>query len=255
MTFTSPRFLTTFAVLVAAVGLSVMACEPYRSSTGYTAGYTVPPGIALPCPTPAPAYYVPAPPPVAPSQACYPYAGNTWTLTAADAKIHVQTSEGMRSTCEKLSFLINGSDSVNVSLAGKQVRITSGKDVKNADTLDGTADRVVRSTTDGGFLTLEGNAKFFCSRHGKKMEATADRISINLTTGQIVSEMGPQLPVPQVQPVYTPDCPIPPTVPAPASATGVVPSTTPAPSAPSPSAPMSSVTEDPLIRPQSLSPR
>lgn len=255
MSCTSLRAFTLLTMLVTAAGLSVMACEPYRSSTGCpTAGSTTPPGICLPCPMPAPAYY--ATPPMVPTQVYYPYAGNTWTLTAADAKIHVQTSEGMRSTCEKLSFLINGSDSVNVSLAGKQVRITSGKDVKNADTLDGTADRVVRSTTDGGFLTLEGNAKFFCSRHGKKMEATADRISINLTTGQIVSEMGPQLPVPQLQPVYTPECPVlPPTFPAPAPATGIVPSTTPAPSAPSPAAPMSSVTEDPLIRPQSLSPR
>src|SRR5262249_59345926 len=71
------------------------------------------------------------------------------------------------------------------------------------DSLAGSALRVSRTGPKGCILTLEGEATLTLIRQGKKAELTADRISVNLVTGQVEGQIGhpPQNPpVPPVTP-------------------------------------------------------
>src|SRR5207247_3764802 len=101
-----------------------------------------------------------------------------------------------------------GVDPAEVSVAGKLIRIASGKDVKEGSFLQASAEKVTRTATDGAQLVLEGNAKLLYVRKSKKIEVSTDLLSVNLSTGQVLSEMdAPKL--------RTPCCGSTPSTPAP----------------------------------------
>jgi hypothetical protein len=123
------------------------------------------------------------------------------------AKVQVQTSDGMRATCEGLTIHVNGVEPLRVSVLGKQVQAHCGAQECQAgngcDALQLSADRVSRSGPDGALLTLEGNAKLLCIRRGKRAEMAAEQISFHLVTGHIDCEMGQQPPAPAIVPCGT----------------------------------------------------
>jgi hypothetical protein len=123
------------------------------------------------------------------------------------AKVQIQTSDGMRATCEGLSIQVNGVQPLRVSVQGKQVLALCGSQECQAgtgcDAIQLSGDRVSRSGPDGALLTLEGNAKLLCIRKGKRAEMAADRISFHLITGHIDCEMGEQPPAPGIVPCGT----------------------------------------------------
>jgi hypothetical protein len=101
--------------------------------------------------------------------------------------------------CEKLTILVGGVEPAEVSIADKLIKIASGKDVKDGDFLLATAQKVTRTATDGAQLVLEGNAKLVFVRKNKKIEVSTDLLSVNLSTGQVLSEMDAPKPVAPVQ--------------------------------------------------------
>lgn len=153
------------------------------------------------CPTTSAAMPTPPPPPQAPYQST----GNaTWTLTPAGEKLLVETNEGMKAQCELLTILVSGVEPAEAAVMGKQISITGGKDEARDYLLRGTGDRLTRSGVDGALLTLDGHAKLLYVRQGKRAEVSADHISVNLASGQVVSEMGwPQV----ITPVDSPSVP------------------------------------------------
>lgn len=206
MTCRSFCLMLTVALLIPAVHTPTPACGPGPQMPACTppsvTGY--PSAILPPAPAQPQVYYVPQPAPLA---APYVTPGaSTWTLSVAGGKLHVLTNDGMRATCEQLTLLVSGVEPALATVAEIQIRIALGKDCKDADCLQATADRVTRSGADGALLTLEGNAKLLFVRKGKKVDVSADRVSVNLATGQVVSDLAPQ-PVPTVQPCSGPACP------------------------------------------------
>jgi hypothetical protein len=103
-------------------------------------------------------------------------------------------------SCEKLSILATGVEPTEVAVGSNQIRVSSGKDVKGGDFLQATADRVSRSGPEGTVVILEGTAKLLYVRQGKKAEVSAERISVNLATGQVVSDLGNTTPVSPIVP-------------------------------------------------------
>ncbi len=195
------RYLRPLFVLVpvfVAVGI-VAACGTYPPPT---------------CTTPAPqpqVYYYPAPG----QQPVPPPSVPIWNLSVLDGKLQLQTVEGARSICERLTVLVSGVDPVEATVAGQRIQIAGGKDTVGSTFLQASADRVTRTGAEGAVVSLEGNAKLVYARNGKKADISADRIAVNLATGQITSEMDvpqqvtPIIP-PPVQPVGT--CPSTPAV-------------------------------------------
>jgi len=150
---------------------------------------------------PQPAALAPAP------SSPYSSAGTaTWTLTVVGESLLVETNEGMKAGCDKLSIFVTGAAPAEATVAGKQIRVASGKEGEGSDSLRGTANCVTRSGVDGALLTLEGNAKLVYVRQGKKAEVSADRVSVNLASGQVVGEMGSSQ---MVTPVSGPATPCP----------------------------------------------
>jgi hypothetical protein len=111
------------------------------------------------------------------------------TLTVLDGKLQVQTAEGARMSCERLTILVSGVEPADVTVFGKLVKITSAKDVKDGTILQASAQTVKRSGAEGATLGLEGDAKLVYVRGGKKIEVSTDLLSVNLLTGQVISEM------------------------------------------------------------------
>ena len=65
-----------------------------------------------------------------------PAAGVSGTsLSVLDGKIQVQTADGARMSVEKLTILVGGVDPAEVAVAGTQLKISSGKDVKDGSFL------------------------------------------------------------------------------------------------------------------------
>jgi hypothetical protein len=143
------------------------------------------------------------------------------SLSIVNGKLHLLGMDGSKMTCEKFTILVSGVEPAEVSIADKQIKITSGKDVKDGDSLQATAQKVTRVGAEGATLLLEGGAKLVYVRKGKKLEAAAEGISLNLATGQVVSEMGAmpaaqdcvRPPVPTA-PLPLPGTPAPPVVPS-----------------------------------------
>jgi len=109
-----------------------------------------------------------------------------------EGKVQVQTSEGVIGWVDKLTLPVGGSELVQVTVNGAQLHVVYGEGrEEDRSTVSGSADRVTRGN-DGPTLVLEGNASLQCHRKGMKAESSADRITVNLTTGQIVSDVGPQ---------------------------------------------------------------
>lgn len=119
----------------------------------------------------------------------------------------MQTGDGARMNCEKLTILVGGADPAEVSIASTQIKISSGKDAKESSFLQATAQKLTRTGTDGAQLILEGDVKLLYVRKGKKIEVSADQVSLNLLTGQVLSEM--DAPKPTAPPVL-PSAPLPP---------------------------------------------
>jgi hypothetical protein len=230
MTFRSPRLLFLAVPALVAVGIAA-ACGPTPrpgcpscNIVAYTdAGTVCAPMIAQPPTTPQAGayYYEPVPGPqgqtyYAPRFAPVSPAAGT-TLTAAGEKLHLQGSDGSRTTCEKFTILVSGGEPVDVSVDGKVVRMTSGKDVKDGDILQATARKVTRTGSEGTTLVLEGDGKLVYVRKGKKIDVSTDLLSVNLSTGQVISELNaptpmmPPPPTPAVRPTDAP--PVPATVP------------------------------------------
>jgi hypothetical protein len=162
-------------------------------------------------------------------QVYYP-AAPAWAMSAKDGKLLIESADGGTAACADLTIPVEGGAAVEVTVEGKTVHVRSGKgecgvgkccrkeSVK--DSLVGSALKVSRGGFKGYVLTLEGEAKLTLVRQGKKAELTADRISVNLATGQIEGQIGhpPQNGyAPQYAPVWA--------TPTPVSAPAVVPST------------------------------
>jgi hypothetical protein len=100
----------------------------------------------------------------------------------------VQAADGSRAACESLTFQAAGEEPVEAGVEGKQVFVRTAPTKGAQDYLRGSADRVTRRGPDGAVVSLEGNAKLTFSRKGTKAEVTANRISVNLATGQVEVE-------------------------------------------------------------------
>jgi hypothetical protein len=198
MTLKSLRLVLTIVPVLVAVGI-VAACGPYSQSV------YLPPAAP---PQQPQVYYYPAPMPP-PAQVPMP-AG--WNLTVVDGKLQMQTADGARSVCEHLTFLVTGVDPVEAVVSGKRIQIACGKDAPGSILLQASGDRLSRSGAEGSIVTLEGGAKLVYVRNNKKAEISADRASVNLMTGQIVSDMDvPQQVTPVMPCVDSVPCPAAPT--------------------------------------------
>jgi hypothetical protein len=231
MTFRPFRLPLALAPLVVAVGIAA-ACVPYgKPGTKPTAPSSSQSGISVPSPQPTQSPYIaptqppvepgmrpdtPAPPPPVqtPLPALpqpQPYSSQTspaplssvpvWALSIVDGKLHLQTAEGTRSTCEKLTILISGVDPTAVAVCESLIRLTSGKqEGRSSDFLQATAQKVSRTGPDGATVVLEGNARLVYVRKGKRIDVSTDLVSVNLATGQVISEMDVPKMVTPVQP-------------------------------------------------------
>jgi hypothetical protein len=112
-----------------------------------------------------------------------------WNLSVADGKLQMQTPDGGRSLCERLTIVVTGVDLVEATITGQRIQLSSGKDAPGGTFLQASADRVTRTGQEGSIVGLEGNAKMVYARGGKKADISADRVSVNLMTGQIVIDM------------------------------------------------------------------
>jgi hypothetical protein len=120
-----------------------------------------------------------------------------------DGKLHLQTVDGMRSLCEQMKILINGCEPIAVTVSGKHIRMRSGTDgAASPIFFEATSQRVTRAGPDGATVVLDGDAHVVYARKGKKIDVSADRISVNLVTGQLVIETEPTPPI-TVQPCCT----------------------------------------------------
>ncbi len=193
MTFPSLRKIL-FIAPVFVVGIAA-ACGPDSRSCNPGAPASIPP---MPAQAPVVTYYYQ---PVTNAQGQTTYVVRTTTaavppsvagtsLSVLNGKLHLQGVDGSKMSCEKLTILVSGVEPAEVSIADKLIKITIGKDVKDGDFLQATAQKVTRTGTEGGTLVLEGSAKLVYVRKGKKLESAAEGISVNLSTGQVVSEMG-----------------------------------------------------------------
>src|SRR5205823_1265105 len=124
------------------------------------------------------------------------------------------------------TITVPGAEPVYVSAEDKRVHLSGliARCDTAADTLRASADRVTRSGPEGMTLTLEGNASLMLVRKGKKADLVAERISVNLTTNRVESELPGCTPPPKTtSPMVTP-CPLSP-APSPAPPTGLYQST------------------------------
>src|SRR5207248_10167857 len=102
-----------------------------------------------------------------------------------------------------------------VTVVEGAVQVNTGKEVKDGSFVQASAKKVSRMGPDGAALVLEGDAKLVYSRKGKKIDVATDLLQVNLSTGQVISEldMRPPVPLPTVS-----DSPPPPvTAPIPAA--------------------------------------
>jgi len=141
------------------------------------------------------------------------------SLSVLDGKILVQTADGSLMVCEKFTILVGGAEPAEVAVNEKLVTITSGKKTcpgmccmqsagSSTDCLQASAQKVRRIGAEGATLVLEGNAKLLYVRQGKKIDVATDLLQVNLSTGQVISEleMKPVTPLPSEVP--TPVVPI-----------------------------------------------
>jgi hypothetical protein len=162
---------------------SILVVLRLGKQTFETAGLAnLPPGAALPGEQP------PSSPLAAPASST-----PGWHLSNAEGKILLQTADGLSSCCEKMT--LQSIEPAEVSVADNLIKITCGKDVKEGDFLRAVARKVSRTGAEGSTLVLQGNAKLEFIRKGKKFEAAAEVITVNLVTGQVVTEMG-EMPAP-----------------------------------------------------------
>src|SRR5262245_40662917 len=243
MTFRPFRLPLALAPLVIAVGIAA-ACGPYgRPGTQPPAPSSSQSVIPAPGPQPAqspcitptqppaePGMRSDTPPPPPPVQTPLPTlpqpqpyssqmspaplsTASGWTLSIVEGKLHLQTADGSRSTCEKLTILISGVHPIMVAVCENQIRLTSGKEEgRSSDFLRATARKVSRSGPDGATVILEGNAWLVYVRKGKRIDVSTDLVSVNLATGQVISEMDAPKPAPVIQPCFVtgsvpPACP------------------------------------------------
>jgi len=183
MTFPSLRKLLLVVPVFIGVGIAVAcgptpttSCLPAQNGVYYYEPITNAQGQTYYAPRFAPT----ATPPGAPGT----------NLSIVDGKLHLLGMDGSKMTCEKFTILVNGVAPAEVTVNDKLIKITSGSDIKDGTFLQATALRASRSGPDGAVVTLQGDAKLVYVRKGKKLEASAEAISVNLATGQIVSEMG-----------------------------------------------------------------
>jgi|SRR5579884_1766799 len=151
MTRRSLRFALAGVPLLLAVGMAA-ACGPY-----------VPPGCNVPlapsCPTPGGPPALPQAPVCPPGYASPPVAPPAppvWALSVLDGKLQLQTAEGARSLCERLTMLVNGADPVEVTVKGARIRLACGKDCVGACSVQAGAERVTRTGVDGALVALGG---------------------------------------------------------------------------------------------------
>jgi hypothetical protein len=85
--------------------------------------------------------------------------------------------------------LLVGVTPADVTVSGKLIKITSEKDVKGGTILHASAQTVKRIGAEGATLVLEGDAKLVYVRGGKQIEVSTDLLSVNLLTGQVISEL------------------------------------------------------------------
>jgi hypothetical protein len=145
--------------------------------------------------------------------------GCTFSVTTENgpAQLLVVGNDGLRSSCDKMTLLINGTAPLMIRIEGKQVLVHNDTDVK------GSADRVSRGGTDGSILTLEGKAQVRCWRNGRQAEMSGERIVVNLLTGHVEAEMGSPQPATTPLPPPAPITPVTPVNSTSATGTSVQP--------------------------------
>jgi hypothetical protein len=129
-----------------------------------------------------------------------------WRIVQEDGKaqIEIRDCAGLRVTSPCLAFRVGPAGPLyRVDELGGQVQIRAGSQpckaacwpetpevktlrvVPSIFSFCATADRVTRGGPDGGVLTLEGNARLSSSGEGRFAEIGAERIVVNLLTGQM----------------------------------------------------------------------
>jgi hypothetical protein len=165
-----------------------------------------------------------------PSPSGYQLPLSSWAISVKDGKLKIESADGAAAVCESLTIPADGHPAVEVTVEGKHVHVRSGAQecargrkccLKDSpqDSLVGSALRVSRNGPKGCVLTLDGDATLTLVRQGKKAEITADRVSVNLVTGQVEGQIGHPPQEPQVVPCTNSPPPGPPADPVPTCTT------------------------------------
>jgi hypothetical protein len=154
-------------------------------------------GYAPPAPLPPPCARTPEPfrpgvqavTPAAPPVPAMPCAmsqsartephGCSVRVVSEDGTDHLRVEgNDIRMTCDQLALQVQGHKSVKLAIAGKQVAISSTG-------MQARADRIAMHGADDR-LVLEGHARLqYCHGDAGHGEVTAERIVLNLSTGQL----------------------------------------------------------------------
>lgn len=180
------------------------------SSRGIPTPTPLPPDTpAPPAEVPLPTPSAPTPPPKAtPKPAPTPTVpagpGVNWAVSVLEGKVQVHVGDSVLGWADKLMLPVNGVEPIQVMVLGSQLRILCGEGGEaERCRITGAADRLTRGS-DGTTLILEGKASLQCSRKGMKAEASGGKITVNLATGQIVSEVGGQATKPSTPVTHAP---------------------------------------------------
>jgi hypothetical protein len=208
---------SSYALLLAALLLSVgvaAACGPYQPSNSPAAPQATQSPWGTPAQPPPPCQSTSPLPPLPQNATSIGYpscsaqsvlspasTGPGWVLSVTDGKLHLQTAEGTCSTCEKLTMLVTGIAPITVAVSDKLIRLGSGKEEgRSSDFLQASAQKVSRTGPNGATLVLEGNARLLYVRNGRRIDVSTELLSVNLSSGQVISEMNPAKPARPTQP-------------------------------------------------------
>jgi hypothetical protein len=129
--------------------------------------------------------------------------GSGWALSASQGKVMIQSADGAQGMCDSLTIPVARVGMLRVT-ADAQVYICSADECSKVPGGTGKAtfrlsgNVVTRNGPTG--LTAEGSAKLTWDRNGKRAEVSADRITVDLATGHVETDLVPAPEVPQLPP-------------------------------------------------------
>jgi hypothetical protein len=137
-----------------------------------------------------------------------------WKLSAHGKALALEIGE-MGATCEALSLPViacNAPSVVQVTAADNRVnlRLSEIRSEGPAVRFEASAERVTRTKRHGTAFTLEGNAKLLLVVGDRQARVSTDRITVDLATGRIESDLNAHSPQPSAPPPPTPSVSLPP---------------------------------------------